>query len=111
MPDLDPQITTLPVDTALSGEGYMPGLSNPVTEAEVKDIYMNRRNSVAARQEALARLRQDMVARDAADTLPDTKALIAAIDEGLAYLSEDGDGFADPDVLRQRDTAVDPDNL
>ena len=111
MPRLDPEISALPVDTAISGEAYMPGLSNPVTSAEVKDIYMDGRTSVAARQDALGQLRREMVARDSADTLPDTKSLIAEIDAGLAYLSADPRGTADPDVLTLRDTAVNPDNL
>lgn len=111
MPDLDPQITTLPVDTQIDGDAYMPGLANPVTADEITDIYSNPKVSVLERQEALQALRQEMVGRDSADLREHTKALIAKIDEGLAYLNEDGDGFADPDVLRQRDTAVDPDNL
>ncbi|MEM7729265.1 MAG: hypothetical protein AAF311_08320 [Pseudomonadota bacterium] len=111
MPDLDPQTTVLPVDTQIDGDAYMPGLANPVTADEITDIYANPNLSTAERREALTKLRQEMVARDAADTLDDTKALIAKIDEGLGYLSEDGDGFAAPDVLRQKDTAVDPANL
>ncbi|GLQ21321.1 hypothetical protein ACFFUB_11170 [Algimonas porphyrae] len=111
MPDLDPQITTLPVDTQIDGDAYMPGLSNPVTADEITDIYTNPQTSVQQRRDALTTLRQEMVGRDSADLRQDTKALIAAIDEGLSYLSEQGDGFAAPDVLRQADTAVDPDNL
>ncbi|MGB3455367.1 MAG: hypothetical protein WBG08_13560 [Litorimonas sp.] len=111
MPDLDPQFTTLAVDTQIDGDAYMPGLANPVTADDVMDIYANPDVPVQERREALTQLRQEMVSRDAADTLPDTKALIETIDEGLSYLSEDGDAFAAPDVLRQADTAVDPDNL
>ena len=111
MPDLDPQNSTLAVDTAINGDAYMPGLANPVTAAEVKDIYMDARVPLAERQEALARLKQEMVARDSADTLPDTKALIAEIEAGIAYLNENGDGSADPAMLSSLDTAVDPDNL
>ncbi|MGB6230516.1 MAG: hypothetical protein WBF53_10365 [Litorimonas sp.] len=111
MPDLDPQQTVLAVDTQIDGDAYMPGLANPVTADEITDIYSNPQASVQERVDALTQLRQEMVSRDAADTLQDTKALIAKIDEGLGYLSEDGDGDADPDVLRQLDTAVDPDNL
>ena len=111
MPDLDPQFSTLPVDTAISGDAYMPGLANPVTAAEVKDIYMDARVPVAERQDALGQLRREMVARDAADTLPDTKALIAEIDAGLAMLARDGEGSASPEVLSSVDSAVNPDNL
>ena len=111
MPDLDPQITTLPVDTAIDGEDYMPGLSNPVTAAEIQDIYMDARVPVTERLDALAQLKQEMVARDAADTLPDTKALIDQIDSAIATLNETGDGTADPAMLSSLDTAVNPDNL
>ncbi|WP_298913927.1 hypothetical protein [uncultured Algimonas sp.] len=111
MPDLDPRNTTLAVDTQIDSDGYMPGLANPVTADEITDLYSNPQVPLAGRIEALQKLRQEMVARDSADTLDDTQALIAKIDEGLAYLNEDGDGFADPDVMRLQDTAVDPDNL
>ena len=111
MPKLDPEITTLPLDTAINADGYMPGLANPVTSAEVKDIYMDNRVPVADREAALSRLRQEMVARDAADTLPDTRSLIDEIDAGLAFLREDGDGSVDPAALALRDTAVNPANF
>ena len=111
MPDLDPMNRVLPVDTALDGDAYMPGLANPVTAAEVKDIYMDARVPLAERQDQLAKLRQDTVARDAADTLPDTKSLLDEIDAGIAYLSESGDGTADPAMLSSVDSAVNPDNL
>lgn len=42
MPDLDPNMTTLPVDTHIDGDAYMPGLSNPVTVDTVSDIYMSQ---------------------------------------------------------------------
>ena len=111
MPELDPTIRTLPVDTAINGDAYMPGLSNPVTSAEIQDIALNPQNPVQERLDALGELRREMVARDSADTLPDTKSLIAEIDSHIAMLNEPGEGTADPDVLRQADTAVDPDNL
>lgn len=111
MPDLDPQITTLPVDTQIDGDAYMPGLANPVTADDITDIYSNPRVPMQERLDALQTLRQEMVGRASADLRDDTKALIAKIDEGMSYLREAGDAFADPDVLRLRDTAVDPDNL
>ena len=111
MPDLDPTIRTLPVDTAISGDAYMPGLSNPVTAAEIQDIALNPNNPVQERLDALGELRREMVARDSADTLPDTKALIAEIDARIDQLNQLGEGSADPDVLRQSDTAVNPDHL
>lgn len=111
MPDLDPNVTTLPVDTQIDGDAYMPGLSNPVTADEITDIYSNPRLSVQDRQGALQTLRKEMVGRDSADLRDHTNALIAEIDKGLSYLNEPGDGDADPDVLRQRDIAVDPANV
>ena len=111
MPDLDPQMTTLAVDTQIGGDAAMPGLANPVTADEITDIYSNPRTTVAERQHALQQLRQEMVGRASADFRDDTTALIAKIDEGLSYLGESGDGSADPDVLRLRDMAVDPENL
>lgn len=111
MPDLDPEITTLPVDTQIGGDAYMPGLANPVTADEITDIYTNPNNSVQDRRDALTTLRQEMVGRASADLRDDTKALIALIDEGIGYLDETGDGFASPETFRQADTAVDPDNL
>ena len=111
MPDLAPEQTTVAVDTAINSDGYMTGLSNPVTADEIMDIYSNPRVPTADRVDALRSLRQEMVARQSADTMDDMKSLISVIDEGLTYLKENGDGFADPDVLRLRDTAVDPENL
>lgn len=111
MPDLDPEITTLPVDTQIDGDAAMPGLANPVTADEITDIYSDPRVPVQSRIDALNVLRQEMVGRDSADLRDDTKALIAKIDEGLGYLREQGDGSASPEVLRQRDKAVDPANL
>lgn len=111
MPDLDPQMTTLAVDTQIGDDAYMPGLANPVTADEITDIYSNPKAPVSERLHALKKLRQEMVGRASADLRDDTQALIAKIDEGISYLGESGDGFADPDALRLRDTAVNPDNL
>jgi len=111
MPDLDPQMTTLAVDTQIGDDAFMPGLSNPVTADEITDIYSNPKMPVEERRDALNKLRQEMVGRQSADLRDDTSALIAKIDEGLGYLAEGGDGSADPDVMRLKDTAVNPSNL
>jgi len=111
MPDLDPQVTTLAVDTQIGGDAYMPGLANPVTADSITDIYSNPAMPVSERLHALQQLRREMVGRASADLRGDSGALVTKIDEGISYLSEAGDGSADPDVLRLRDTAVNPDNL
>lgn len=111
MPHLDPNIMTIPVDSSINGDAYMPGLSNPVTADEVTDIYSESRVPLQDRIDALQKLRREMVSRASADTMDDTQSLIAKIDEGLSYLNEKGDGYADPDVLRHRDTAAYPSNI
>lgn len=111
MPELDPQITTVPVDTQIGGDAYMAGTANSVTVDDITDIYSDDRLSLTQRQESLQKLRQEMVSRQTVEEMTDAKALIAKIDEGLAYLSQGSEGFAAPDVLNSADTAVDPANL
>ena len=103
MPDLSSQSTTVAVDTQLGGDAYMPGTANPITAAEITDIYANDTRPVAERQAALKSLRREMVGRGNADLRNDSDALIAKIDEGLSYLGEPSEGFAAPDVLTLKD--------
>ena len=111
MPRFDPQITTLPVDTQIGGDAAQPGTANSVTADDITAIYSDNRLSVLERQESLQKLRQEMVARSSADEMNDSAALVKKIDEGLAYLSQDSEGFASPDALDHSDTAVNPSNL
>ena len=75
----------------------MPDLANPVTADEITDVYSNLRVPLQDRRGVLQTLRQEMVGRNSADLRNHTRAIIAKIDEGLSYLTETGDGFADPD--------------
>ena len=109
MPDSDLNIHA--VDTAINAEGYMPGLSNPTTLAEIKDTYMSSQFSTVQRIEQLQELRHDMVARKSAETTSDMQSMIDEIDRGLAFLQDGGRGDAGPDTLNTLDTAVDPGNL
>ena len=109
MPDSD--LNVFAVDTAVNSDGYMPGLANPTTAAEIKDIYLSSQFPVNERIAQLQELRQEMVARDSADVEEGFGDLISEIDAGLAKLNSDGRGSVDPDVTNHLDTAVDPDNL
>lgn len=53
MPNLDPQMTTIAVDTQIRCDAVMPGLANPVSADEITDIYSNPQASVAEQQQAL----------------------------------------------------------
>lgn len=109
MPDSDLNVTA--VDTAMNSDGYMPGLANPTTATEIKDIYMSSEFPTSARIAQLRELRQEMVARDKLDVEAGFQGLIDEIDRGLAFLESDGRGSSDPDVTHHLDTAVDPENL
>jgi len=60
MPDSD--LNVLAVDTEISSDGYMPGLANPTTIDEIRDIYLSSQFPVRARVEQLQELRAEMVA-------------------------------------------------
>lgn len=109
MPDSD--LNVLAVDTAVNSDGYMPGLSNPTTISEIQDIYLSSQFPTKARIEQLQELRAEMVARDSVDVEDGLNELILEIDRGLAKLTSDARGSADPDVTQHLDTAVDPANL
>jgi hypothetical protein len=109
MPDSD--LNVLAVDTEISSDGYMPGLANPTTIDEIRDIYLSSQFPVKERVEQLQELRAEIVARDNADVEEGFKELILEIDRGLAKLNSDGRGTIDPDVTDHLDTAVDPTNL
>ncbi|WP_427452342.1 hypothetical protein [Litorimonas sp. WD9-15] len=109
MPDSDLNIAA--VDTAINSDGYMPGLANPTTVAEIKDIYMSSQFPVQQRVEQLQELRSEMISRDSADVEAGLAPLIDEIDRGLEKLKSGGRGNADPDVTNHLDTAVNPENL
>lgn len=107
----DSNLNILAVDTQINSDGYMPGLSNPTTQAEIQDIYLSNQFPVHERIAQLTQLRQEMVVRNSADVEEGLLDLIAEIDQGLEKLNSGGRGNADPDVTNSLDTAVDPDNL
>ncbi len=109
MPDSD--LNILATDTAINADGYMPGLANPTTIDEIRDIYLSSQFSVKQRFDQLQDLRAEMVARDSVDVEDGLNALILEIDRGLAKLNSQASGSADPDVTHHLDTAVDPSNL
>jgi len=109
MPDSD--LNVLAVDTEISSDGYMPGLANPTTIDEIRDIYLSSQFPVRARVEQLQELRAEMVARNSVDVEEGLNELVTEIDHGLAKLSSDVAESVDPDVTHHLDTAVDPSNL
>lgn len=109
MPDSD--LNILATDTAINSDGYMPGLANPTTIDEIRDIYLSSQFSVKERFDQLQELRAEMVARDSVDVEDGLNALILEIDRGLAKLNSQARGSLDPDVTYHLDRAVDPSNL
>lgn len=108
MPDSD--LNVMAVDTAIDSDGYAPGIAQPTTLDEITDIYM----AESPREERLAQLReirQEMVARNNADSEAGFSELIAEIDRGIDYLNGRAEGTATPASLESKDTAVDPENL
>jgi len=108
MPDSD--LNIMAVDTAINSDGYAPGIAQPTTLDEIKDIYMSE-NPKADRLAQLREIRQEMVARNSADSEAGFKDLIAEIDRGIGYLTGRSEGSATPASLQNKDTAVDPENL
>ena len=76
------------VDTAINSDAYMPGLSNPTTAAEVKDIYMSSQFPTRERIAQLQELRREMVSRDSVDVEAGLGGLIAEIDRGRESLRD-----------------------
>lgn len=108
MPDSD--LNVMAVDTAIDSDGFAPGIAQPTTLDEIKDIYMSER----PKQERLAQLReirQELVARNSADSEAGFDNLIAEIDRGIGHLSSKAEGSTTPDSLKNKDTAVNPENL
>ncbi|WP_371396394.1 hypothetical protein [Fretibacter rubidus] len=90
------------VDSALGGDAGQPGIAQPVTLDEVRDIFLSNRPTLE-RQTKLQTMRRDLIARHSADTESGFDALIAEIDRGIAILSGNPIGSASPDVLRKTD--------
>jgi len=109
MPDSD--LNVLAVDNEINSDGYMPGLANPTTLGEIRDIYLSSQFPVKDRVEQLQELRAEMVARNNADVEDGLNDLILEIDLGLAKLNSQSRGSVDPDVTAHLDTAVNPENL
>ena len=108
MPDSD--LNVMAVDTAIDSDGYAPGIAQPITLDEITDIYM----AEGPKEERLAQLRdirQEMVARNNADSEAGFGELITEIDRGIDYLNSSAEGTAAPASLENKDTAVNPDNL
>ncbi len=108
MPTSD--LNVLAVDTAINAEGHAPGIAQPVSLDEIKDIYMSN----APRETRLSRLqqiRQEIVARDSADREGGFDGLIQEIDRGIDYMKRQSDGNATPATLDMVDRAVNPDNF
>lgn len=108
MPDSDTNV--MAVDTAINSDGYAPGIAQPTTLDEIKDIYMSE-TSKSDRLAQLREIRQEMVARNSADSEAGFDDLIAEIDRGIDYLNGKGEGTATASSLENKDTAVNPENL
>lgn len=108
MPDSD--LNVMAVDTAIDSDGYAPGIAQPTTLDEIKDIYMSEQPT-HERLSQLRDIRQEMVARNNADSEAGFDDLIAEIDRGIDYLNSRAEGTATPNSLENKDTAVDPGNL
>lgn len=92
-----------PVDIALGGDADQPGIAQPITLDEIRDIYIANR-PIKERQLQLETLHKDLTARHMADSEAGFDALLLEIERGFEMLSDAGNGSASPEVLRKRDT-------
>lgn len=99
-PDNTARNSVLPVDTVISGDAALPGLAQPYTIDNIRDIYITK-GPVRERVQALQRIRSELVSRATLQTDDGFQGLIAEVDRGLDILSGSPSGFADPDVLRK----------
>jgi len=98
MPDSD--LNILAVDTAINAEGHSPGIAQPVSLDEIKDIYMSDL-SKSERVTKLNELRNEFVSRQSADVEAGFGPLIEEIERGLAYLNKDAEGFVSSNTLKR----------
>lgn len=92
----------LAVDAALGGDAAMPGLAQPVTIDEIRDIYLSQRPTIERKQKLLD-MRAELAARHSADVEAGFDSLIKEVDRGLSILSGNPVGAANPDVLRKQE--------
>ena len=99
------ELGVLAVDTVVGDDGQMPGISQPVTLDEIRDVVFED-ISVDARLEKLRQMKSDFQTRNMADVEGGFDHLIAEIDRGIAELTGGADGAAVPSVLDNVDNAA-----
>ena len=99
------ELGVLAVDTVVGDDGQMPGLAQPVTLDEIRDVVFED-ISVEARLEKLRQMKSDFQTRNMADVEGGFDHYIAEIDRGIDELTGGADGSAEPSVLDNVDHAA-----
>ena len=99
------ELGVLAVDTVVGDDGQMPGLAQPVTLDEIRDVVFED-TSVEARLEKLRQMKSDFQTRNMADVEGGFDHYIAEIDRGIDELTGGADGSAEPSVLDNVDHAA-----
>ena len=99
------ELGVLAVDTVVGDDGQMPGIAQPVTLDEIRDVVFED-ISVEARLEKLRQMKSDFQTRNMADVEGGFDGYIAEIDRGIAELTGGADGSAEPSVLDNVDHAA-----
>ena len=102
----DSELDILAVDTVVGDDGQMPGISQPVTLDEIRDV-IYATDPVAVRLEKLRHMRADFQTRNAADMETGFDAYIAEIDRGISELTGEAEGFITPESLDEFDDPQD----
>ena len=101
----DSELDILAVDTVVGDDGQMPGIAQPVTIDEIRDV-IYATDPVSVRLQKLRQMKSDFQTRNMADTEGGFDEYITVIDRGIAELTGGADGFVAPGTLDEFDDAA-----
>lgn len=104
----------LPVDTAVGDDGDTPGLSQPITQAEIDDLVNDTTMPLEERQERLQAYAAALDEREQIDRGGEFDPLSTQIAEALAMLGQGGHTYGTPEAVgldpSTRSDAMSPDD-
>lgn len=102
MSQLNQRGVVLPQNTGLDDAAFQPGISQPVSQAEIEELLYNDDRPAEARARRLREIRDELAARESADRGDDDPlALIWEIDEAIARLEQRRGEGMDPSSVDQ----------